>query len=86
MVTLRAIYRRDRRQLTLVPNLDGEQLEAQMRINIGLFLLTSRVYRNTQQIGQGSEVASNGLTVAVSRNFAGWLPIVTGTTPRGEVF
>ena len=86
MVSLRAIYRRDQRQLTLVPNLDGEQFEAQIRINIGLFLFTSRAYRNTQQIGQGSEVASNGLTVAVSRNFAGWLPIVTGTTPRGEVF
>ncbi len=84
-LSLEAIYRADTRRLAEVSDVDGERLEARVDLRLGLLSLKARFFDSSERAGDGRKLASRGLTLALSRRLAGWLPIVTGTQRRGEI-
>ncbi len=84
-LSLEAVYRTDTRRLAEVSDVEGERLEAQLDLRLGLLSLKARFFDRSERAGDGRELASRGLTLALSRRLAGWLPIVTGTQRRGVI-
>ncbi len=77
-------YRRDRRELTLAPRLDGERWEAQADLRVGAFILRGLAFESHER-SEVVERTNRGLIVSLARNFAGWLPIVTGPPAGGSI-
>jgi len=85
-LAMRAIYRSDTSRIALIGDIDGERIEAQLRLKVGLLDLTVRVFERTQRVAGDRELASKGLTLSITRRLAGLLPIITGTERRGEIY
>ena len=83
LVSLTGSYRADRRTLTLAPSLRGRRYEAQADVRVGAFVLRGQVFDTTEQSAELERV-NRGFVFSLSRQFAGWLPIVTGP-PEGGV-
>ncbi|MCP4657912.1 MAG: hypothetical protein GY856_21095 [bacterium] len=85
-LSMRAVYRSDTSRIALIGDIDGERIEAQLRLKLGLLDLSVRVFERTQRVEGDRELASKGLTLSITRRLAGLLPIITGTERRGEIF
>ncbi len=85
LVSMNVLYRKDRRQTMYEPDLDGQRLEVGATIRIGAFYLTPRIFRVRERLRSGDERASNGFTMSITRQFGGWLPVVSGYQRRGVV-
>jgi hypothetical protein len=84
-VSLRGSYRRDERIVDLAPNIDGAQLEAGVRWQLGQFYLDVSYLEIIQEFSGGPETTLRSVAWRLSRRFGGWLPIVTGPQRRGVI-
>ena len=82
---LRASYRTDDRELELVPDVDGERLQLGLTVRFGLLALEATAFETKESIAGGAQRQNRGFSWSLSRNMAGWLPIVTGTQRRGVI-
>lgn len=84
-VDLRASYRNDVRTLLLVPDIDTQRYDVILTIRVLGFVVEGRGFESSERILGGIERVNRGVIWSISRRFAGWLPIVTGTAPRGVI-
>jgi len=84
-VSLRGSYRFDERRVDLAPDIDGTQLEAGVRWQIGDFYFDASWLETVQQIAGGPESTLRSLSWRLTRRFGGLLPIVTGPQRRGVI-
>ena len=84
-LTLRASYRKDTRELTASPDVDGERYEAGVTLRFGHLVLDGFAYETMERLDGGSERTHRGVTWSISTRFAGALPILTGTKRRGVI-
>jgi hypothetical protein len=84
-VALRGNYRLDRRDIHLAPKLDIQRIEAGVLLTIGQFYVDAGVYQIDDELVTGGQRVNRGVRWSVSRRFGGWLPIHTGTRPRGVI-
>ncbi|MFQ5349420.1 MAG: hypothetical protein ACE5EG_03130, partial [Thermoanaerobaculia bacterium] len=82
---LEAMFRFDRRELILAPDIDSERTEVKLSWRLGAIDIEARVFERSQQLLAGSETTNRGFRWSVSRRLAGWLPIVTGASRRGVI-
>ncbi|HXG57538.1 MAG TPA: hypothetical protein VNL91_00755 [Thermoanaerobaculia bacterium] len=84
-LSMNANYRSDHRRTLLEPPLDGERFEAGATLQVGAFSIVSQLFRSREQLRTGDERTSDGFNLSISREFGGWLPIVSGPRRRGVV-
>jgi hypothetical protein len=60
-------------------------MEAGLILHLRIFDLNAFVYRSDHRLDQGLGLNSGGFQWMITRRFAGWLPIVTGTRRRGVI-
>lgn len=84
LIGLTGSYRRDRRDLTEAPSLDGRRWEAQADLRIGDFVLRGQAFE-TRESSSVVERTNRGLIVSLTRAFFGWLPFVTGAPQGGTI-
>jgi len=82
---LRASYRKDLRMVVFAPNLDGEQFGGGLTLRLGLVDVDVAVLAFNNQLDELNDVSRRSIVWSVSRRFAGWLPIVTGTQRAGVI-
>lgn len=82
---LRAGYRSDMRTLLLAPDVDTQRYDLLVTLRVLGFILEGQAFESSERILEGIERTNRGVIWSISRRFAGWLPIVTGTGPRGEI-
>ncbi len=82
---VRALFRLDRREVDLAPDIDGQRAEVGFDARLGLLRLEVVYYRVENVVDGGAERVNSGLRWTLSRRFAGWLPIVSAPGRRGEV-
>jgi len=78
-------YRSDTRELTLTPDIDGERIQTGLTLRIGQMAVDVSAFRTEQRPTGGPDRINEGTSWSVSRRFAGWLPIVTGSKRRGVI-
>jgi hypothetical protein len=83
--SLNGTYRRDDRQVELLPTLEGDQAQVEATFHLGRLDLSARLFRTFQQVEDGGETISDGFQIRLTRRFAGWLPVVTGDRRRGVI-
>lgn len=83
-LSLGGSYRVDDRSLLFLGEVDSERWEGRLELRAGLLALQARVFETSQETTSGMRT-NRGVAWSVSRRFAGWLPIVTGTQRRGEI-
>jgi len=84
-VSVHGSYRVDQRHIALAPDVDGTQLEAGVRWQVGLFYLDFTLLESTQAFSGNPETRVRGITGNLTRRFGGWLPIVSGPERRGVI-
>ena len=84
-VELRASYRSDTRTLLLIPDIDTQRYDVILTIRVLGLVVEGRGFESSERILNGIERLNRGVIWSISRRFTGWLPIVTGTGPRGEI-
>ncbi len=84
-VLVRGSYRFDERRIALAPDIDGNQIEAGIRLHIGLLDFDAAFIQSDQRLAGGPEVTIRSLTWTITRRFGGWLPIVSGPGRRGVI-
>lgn len=84
-LSLNTLYRRDRRETVFEPRIDGERIEGGMSVRLGEIYLNPQAFVATERLASGEERVNRGFTVSVSRQFGGWLPIVTAPQRRGVI-
>jgi hypothetical protein len=78
-------YREDTRELTITPDIDGKRIQAGFTLRVGQIVLEASAYETEERPADGVERSNEGLSWSVSRRFAGWLPVVTGSKHRGVI-
>ena len=84
-LSFRTAYRVDQRSLDLLPDIDSTNIEATMRLRLGLFSLDTSVYERTEDMPAGGRRQNRTIRWMLTSRFGGWLPIVTGTKRRGVI-
>jgi hypothetical protein len=84
-VALTGHYRLDQRDVHLMPKLDLRRIEAGVLLTIGQFFVEATAYQIDEELVSGGERINRGFSWSISRRFGGWLPIWTGTRPRGVI-
>jgi len=82
---LRASYRSDKRLLLLTPDIDTQRYDLIATIRVLGFIVEGRFFESSESLLTDSERTNRGLIWSISRRFTGWLPILTGTGPRGTI-
>lgn len=84
-LSLYANYRHDLRRLVPLPDLEADRGEAGLTFHLGLLRITGSYYRYEEMLASDGLRIDEGYRFGVTRDLAGWLPIVTGARRRGEV-
>lgn len=79
-----ASYTDDSRDLILVPDVEGSIASIGFKLRAGLLNLAAQAFREESTAANMDRVRQ-GFSWTVSRTFAGWLPILTGTQRRGVI-
>jgi hypothetical protein len=82
---IRALYRKDRRDLRVTPALEGERIELQTTWRLGLLVLEGRVFELEEVLADSTKRTNRGFRWLLSRRFGGWLPIVSAPERRGVI-
>jgi hypothetical protein len=85
LLRLGGLYRFDRRDLLLTPDIDSERLELNASWRFGAFVLEAQAFERAQELRGRSENVNRGFRWTLSRRFSGWLPVVTGASRRGVI-
>jgi|GEM_PF-1460612 len=78
-------YRTDTRELFLVPNVNGERWQAGARFHLGQLSFEGLIFSTSETLMDGPDRRNSGFRFAITRRFAGWLPIVTAPERRGVI-
>ena len=84
-LSFRGSYREDRRDIDLLPDIDGTYVEAAMQLRFGLLTFDTSVLDRTEDLQFGGRTRYRTVRWALTSRFGGWLPIVTGTKRRGVI-
>jgi len=84
-VALRALYRRDERNLVATPDISADRFEAGAEGQIGQMRVGASYYETRERFTGNDERIQRGIYWSISRRFAGWLPIRTGRARMGTI-
>jgi hypothetical protein len=79
------LFRTDRREIPLLPDVEGQRIEVRGTVFLGRLRLEASAFQITEKIDGGSERTNLNLRFTVAMRFGGGLPIVTGTKRRGVI-
>jgi hypothetical protein len=82
---LNVMHRADVRRVIGEPDVDGARSEAGLSLRIGAFNVEPHAFIATRRTRSGMEQENRGLTISITREFGGLLPIVSGIARRGTV-
>jgi len=82
---LRASYRQDTRDLDELAQLDAARLDVGASFQAGLLTFSVTAYRTWEKVMANGEAQNEGILFSIQRQFAGWLPVVTGERRKGTI-
>jgi hypothetical protein len=82
---LAALFRSDRREVDLLPDVDGSRIDLRATVLMGRLRAEIWFSQISDQIDGGPERTNRNVRVAATMRFNGLLPVVTGTKRRGII-